>query len=301
MQSKALAGKSQLATPREGSGKSASNSRGQKGQAKSRAKTPKTGKRSTTPQQLSNAKQGTDKKTNKAVGDLINVGGQMTQTITSLSMPVFGNEPGNLMQEISPIRSSNATPEPIPSKKVKLDTTSSSDSSSSSSSSSSDSDSEGEAPLSQAGHMTGHMMQPQATMVQPSTTVNVSQSQMPQISQMLQMQQPSHMTQSQMMPGYMTQTYPAHTGQVIHQQSSSSGSSSDSDSDSDSSSGSSSSDSSDDSSDQKNDKEVVRKSFHTNIVHSLSGMFSPFRLQHFHTTLLSSRNPCFSSRNPCFS
>jgi len=117
---------------------------------------------------------------------------------------------------------------------------------------------------------------------------------MPQMSQMLQMQQTSHMTQPQMMPGYMTQTYPAHTGQVIHQQSSSSGSSSDSDSDSDSSAGSSSSDSSDDSSDQKNDKEVVCKSFHTNTVHSLSGMFSPFRLQHFRKILLSSRNPCFS-------
>ena len=238
----------------------------------------------------------------------------MTQTNTSLSMPVFGNESGSMMQEISPIHSSNPTPEPIAAKKVKTDVTSSSDSSSSSSSSSSDSESEGEVPLSQAGHMTGHMMQPQA---QP--TINVNQSQMPQISQLLQMPQISHMaqpqmtqlqmtqpqmaqpqttqlqmTQPQMMPGYTTQMYPAHTGQVIHQPSSSSGSSSDSDSDS--SSGSSSSDSSDDSSDQKNDREVVRTFFHIDIITTgyLHGLFPPFRLRHFLKTLLSSRNQCFS-------
>ena len=174
------------------------------------------------------------------------------------SMPLIGIGM-ELTREISPIHSSNPTPEPIrPPSRKKQKISPLTRSSSSSSSDSSDSDSEGEEPISQAPPIQQAPTQfssipvTRVTSAQshPISSSGGSNNSMPVFSQ--PMTQKGHIAQKSH-PGQLGQAkIPPPPNQRL-----SSGSSSGSDSDS--SSGSSSSDSSSDSSDEENDKEVVRK------------------------------------------
>ena len=176
------------------------------------------------------------------------------------SMPLIGMGM-ELTREISPIHSSNPTPEPIrPPSRKKQKISPLTRSSSSSSSDSSDSDSEGEEPMSQAPPI---QQAPTQFSSIPVTRVTSAQSHPISSSGGSNNSMPVFSSHSQPMTqkGHIAQkSHPGQLGQAKipppPNQRLSSGSSSGSDSDS--SSGSSSSDSSSDSSDEENDKEVVR-------------------------------------------